>query len=712
MGDEKPPSAGPFEDTESIDVASLLKEDVTSSGSFDVSHFGSTSLGKLMQAFPIPALLIDQTHRIAFANQVAGKINPEYKKLLNRPISSIAGDAESAERLKLGLDEVFATRMPQTCEAILGSGKNIMWARVAFRSIRLEDRRLALIIAEDLTLEKRQLILGRQYRSELEEKIAGLKKAETELEKTNLELEQRIRQRTAELLELNEQLEREAGERIRAEKLLHKSQQRLELALKGADLGLWDYDVEKNEVFVDQTWADIFGYSLADIKPDIGLWRSLLHPDDRPAVVKAWNNHLEGAAPYYEAEHRVRAKSGKWNWVLTRGKVVKRDKNGKALRVSGTVFNISDRKLAEEKLFRLSQVFMESIDPIFIRDLDGLIVDLNKAVEETYGWKREELLGKSIKMLAVPNRLHIWEDLQERCKRGEKVQSVEGLHRKKSGEVLPVLISLFLLTNQRGASVGIASIVKNLTDLKRTEAMLRSKTEALERSNKDLEEFAYVAAHDLREPLVGISVYLKLLERSGRDSLDAESKEFISRAQDITLRMDALVQSLLSYSRLGSGAKSLEPTDCNVAFDQALSNLRSTVERSGARITCDPLPTVVADPLQVIQLFQNLVSNAIKFAGAKPLDINVGVARGASCWKFHVRDNGIGIESSHFERIFRIFQRLEPDPKRPGTGIGLANCKKIVEHHGGKIWVESEPGEGSTFFFTIPDRVEPTPELL
>ena len=242
--------------------------------------------------------------------------------------------------------------------------------------------------------------------------------------------------------------------------------------------------------------------------------------------------------------------------------------------------------------------------------------------------------------------------------------------------------------------------------------MLRSKTEALERSNKDLEEFAYVAAHDLREPLVGISVYLKLLDRRCRDSIDDEAKQLIARAQDITLRMDALVQSLLSYSRLGSGTKSMEPTDCNVALEQALSNLRSAIEESGARITCDSLPTVVGDPLQVIQLFQNLVSNAIKFAGERPLDIHIGVARGLSSWKFHVQDNGIGIEASHFERIFRIFQRLEADPKRPGTGIGLANCKKIVEHHGGKIWVESEPGEGSTFFFTIPDLIDPTPEIL
>ena len=439
MGDERPPFTGPFEDTESIDVASLLTEDVTSSGSFDVSQFGSTSLGKLMQALPIPALLVDRTHRIVFANQASGKISPEYKKFVSGPVAAVAGDTESAGRLQRTLNDVFSARTPQTCEAILGAGKTAIWTRLTFRSIRIENRRLALVITEDLTLEKKQLILGRQYRSELQEKIAELKKAEGALDKANRDLELRIRQRTSELLKLNQQLEREVSERMRTEKLLHESQQRLELALKGADLGLWDYDVAKNEVFVDETWADIFGYSLEDMRPNMGLWRSLLHPEDRPAVIEAWNNHLEGRTRYYEAEHRVKAKSGTWNWVLTRGKVVEHDANGKALRVSGTVFNVSDRKQAEEKLFRLSKVFMESIDPIFIRDLDGTIIDLNKAVEETYGWRREELIGNSVKMLAMVDRYPIAEELQERCKRGEKVQSVEGLHRKKSGEVSPGL---------------------------------------------------------------------------------------------------------------------------------------------------------------------------------------------------------------------------------------------------------------------------------
>lgn len=267
-------------------------------------------------------------------------------------------------------------------------------------------------------------------------------------------------------------------------------------------------------------------------------------------------------------------------------------------------------------------------------------------------------------------------------------------------------IDFSLLTDKKDKPVGIASITKNLIDLKRTEDMLRTKTEALERSNRDLEEFAYVAAHDLREPLVGVAAYLKVLERLCKDRLDSEAHKLVSRSLGITLRMDSLVQSLLAYSLLGAGPKSFQPTDCNVALHSALSNLRSAIEGANAKVTSDPLPTVMGDSQLMVQLFQNLVSNAIKFASDIPVEIYVGATLEKPTWKFYVKDNGIGIEPPHFDRVFRIFQRVEASGGRAGAGIGLANCKKIVEHHGGRIWVESEPGEGSTFFFTIPERVD------
>jgi len=705
MKNSKTPLKGPFEDTESIDVTTLVT-DVTSSGSFDVTQFRTTTFSKLLQALPVPALLIDESHRIIFANQACRKINPDPDRLLGSPAAEMSRVSAVSNRIQSLLEEAFSTRKPQTRDALLRTATNGMWARLFFRSVRLDKRRLILLVVEDLTLEKKQLLLSQKYQADLEREVSERKRAEEALERANLELEGRISQRTRELVELNEQLELEIRERERTQKLLSESQQRLELALKGADLGLWDYDIANNEAFVDQTWAEIFGYSVDDIPSNINWWSSVLHPEDRSTVVEAWNAHLEGRTPFFEAEQRVKAKAGEWNWVRTRGKVVDRDGDGNPLRASGTVFNISDRKRAEDKLLQMSKVFMESIDPIFIRDLEGHIVDLNKAAEEIYGWSREQLIGKSIKTIVSPKRHEFADELHERCKCGEKVENVEILYCKRSGEVIPVLVSLSLLTDKKGEPVGIASIAKDLSDLKRTEEMLRAKTEALEHSNRGLEEFAYVAAHDLREPLVGIAAYLKVLERRHKGKRDSEAHRLVSRALAITLRMDSLVQSLLAYSRLGAGPKSFQPTDCNVALDSALSNLRSAIEESGAKVTIDPLPTVMGDPALMIQLFQNLISNAIKFASDRPLEIYIGATQEEAKWKFHVKDNGIGIEPPHFDRIFRIFQRLEASGGRAGTGIGLANCKKIVEHHGGRIWLDSEPGEGSTFFFTIPGTAD------
>jgi PAS domain S-box-containing protein len=703
MGEKKSRHRDPIENTESIDVATLVADEVTTSGSFDVRQFRATSFGKLLRALPVPAMLVDRSHRIVFANQACEKIRSDYERLVGESILSISADSDSTEIIQSHLEEVFYTRKPQGCEAGLGTGATGMWGRLFFRSVRLEGARLILLVVEDLTPERKQLLLSREYQMALQKEIAERKRAEEELEQANRQLEDRIRQRTEQLTKLNEKLELEIGERERTERLLYESQQRLELALKGADLGLWDYDVRKNQAFVDETWAGLFGYSQDEMQLDLNAWRNMLHPEDRPAVIEAWNAHLEGRAAVYEAEHRVRAKSGEWNWVLSRGKVVERDEHGIPLRVAGTSSNITQRKRAEEKLLQMSKVFMESIDPIFIRDLEGNIVDVNRAAEETYGWRPEELISRPIKTIVAPERHEMVDELHERCKRGEKVENVEALHRKKSGKIIPVLLSLSLLTDNKGKPVGIASINKNLTDLKKTEEMLRAKTAELERSNKELEEFASVAAHDLREPLMGIAAYLKILNHRLRDTSDKEAPTFVSRALEITLRMDGLIQSLLSYSLLGTKPELRGPVDCNEALETALSNLASSIEQSGATVARDKLPTVLGCPSQMVQLFQNLISNAVKFAGENPPKIHVGATREKSLWKFFVTDNGIGLDPADCNRIFGIFQRVETAAARPGTGIGLASCKKIVEHHGGSIWVESRPGKGSTFYFTVPD---------
>ncbi|TAF10481.1 MAG: cyanobacterial phytochrome A, partial [Nostocales cyanobacterium] len=224
----------------------------------------------------------------------------------------------------------------------------------------------------------------------------------------------------------------------------------------------------------------------------------------------------------------------------------------------------------------------------------------------------------------------------------------------------------------------------------------------LERSNAELKKFAYVASHDLQEPLNQVANYVQLLEMRYEAQLDEDAKEFINYAVEGVSLMQTLIDDVLAYSKVDTQAIAFQVTEVETALERALSNLRKRISESGTTITHDPLPTVMADSTQIMQLFLNLVGNAIKFRSHEPPQIHIGAERLEDEWLFSVRDNGIGIDPQFSDRIFIIFQRLHTRDEYPGTGMGLAICKKIVECHRGRIWVESQLGQGATFYFTIP----------
>jgi hypothetical protein len=231
---------------------------------------------------------------------------------------------------------------------------------------------------------------------------------------------------------------------------------------------------------------------------------------------------------------------------------------------------------------------------------------------------------------------------------------------------------------------------------------LEQGSQELARSNAELGQFAYVVSHDLQEPLRTIMSYCQLLQRRCGDQLDQQASEFVDLAVDGAQRMKQLIHDLLLYSRVGTHGRPFEPTDCNEVLRLALANLQTAVEEAGAVVTWAPLPRVLGDATQLMRVFQNLVGNALKFRGPQRPEIHVGVQRQDGQWLFSVRDNGIGIRAEDCERIFLIFHRLHTREEYEGTGIGLAICRKTIERHGGRIWVESEPGKGSVFYFTMP----------
>ena len=299
------------------------------------------------------------------------------------------------------------------------------------------------------------------------------------------------------------------------------------------------------------------------------------------------------------------------------------------------------------------------------------------------------------------------EDLQDRLAAAqEAIRTLQEELQQTNSELLQLTLELEDRVMARTAELRETNekLEAEIAERKRAEEALAQRAEELARSNLELQQFAYVVSHDLQEPLRSVASYLQLLVRRCQDQLDADAERFVSRTVAAAERMKTLINALLAYSRVGTRGQSFEPTDCSARLDQVLDNLKVAVEESQAAVTQDPLPTVMADATQLSQLLQNLIGNALKFRGDQAPEIHIGAERQDRAWLFSVRDKGIGIDAQYFERIFQVFQRLHTRKEYAGTGIGLSICKRIVERHNGRIWVESAPEKGTTFYFTVPDR--------
>jgi two-component system, LuxR family, sensor kinase FixL len=377
------------------------------------------------------------------------------------------------------------------------------------------------------------------------------------------------------------------------------------------------------------------------------------------------------------------------------------------------VRDASERKRAEEALResegRLRAIVETAVDGIITIDELGCVTSFNPAATRLFGYTPEEVIGSNINLLMpAPYRDEHDGYLRNYCGTGvKKIIGIgrEVVGRRKDGTEFPMDLAVSeTLLGERKIFTGI---VRNISERKQAEEALGRQSEELARSNVELERFAYVASHDLQEPMRTVQSFAQLLQSKCGERLDGDAKEFLGFMIGGVKQMQALINDLLAYSRVNSQGAAFAPADCTEICAKVQDNLRVSIESHQATVMIEPLPVVIGDATQLGQVFQNLLVNAIKFHGRRAPHIHVSAKETEREWIFSVKDNGIGIAPEYFERIFIIFQRLHTIEEYGGTGIGLAICKKIAERHGGRIWVTSVVGEGSTFCFSVRKREKP-----
>jgi|ERR1051326_3253147 PAS domain S-box-containing protein len=457
-------------------------------------------------------------------------------------------------------------------------------------------------------------------------------------------------------------------------------------------------------LWANQAELDLLGYPRDEY---VGHHINEFHADT--GIVEDFLTRLHRNETLKNYETRLRCKDGTIRTVLINSNVMWED--GKFIHAFCFTRDITDRRRAEVAESYLSAIVESAEDAIVSKTLDGIVTSWNRGAEQLFGYTEQEMLHQPISRLIPPDHPDEEPQILAKLKRGERIEHYETQRIRKDGTIVHISLSVSPVRDSAGRIIGASKIARDITDRRRIDelerrvqertAELKEANAELARSNAELEQFASVASHDLQEPLRTIANFTELLEKGYKHALDENAKIYITFIVDGAKRMQLLISDLLTYSRVGAKPTGFSQISMDVAVKNALQNLHKSISGSGARIAFDPLPVVFGDEMQLVALFQNLIGNAIKFRGREPLQIRICAEENDEGWQFSIRDNGIGIDLRNKEKIFVLFQRLHTREEYDGTGIGLALCKKIVERHGGRIWVESTPGEGSTFHFTI-----------
>lgn len=525
-----------------------------------------------------------------------------------------------------------------------------------------------------------------------------------------------------------------ASELKEAEEALHEMTQRLTYHIDNSPLAVIEWGPDMRLKRWSGAAERIFGWTAEEVLGKTMHDFPWIFQEDEGHVAEVSNDLLTGKDLQRFSTNRNYRKDGTvvhCEWYNSS----RLDASGRIRSILSLVLDVTDRKRMEAEREKFASLADQSPEFIGICDMQGMPFYVNNAGMRLVGLDTlKQTIHTPVKDFFFPeDQRMITEEFFPRVLREGRAEAEIRFRHFKTGGAIWMIYNVFIIRDAEGKQAGLATVSRNITERKRAEEALRQTAQELARSNQDLEQFAYVCSHDLKEPLRMVTGFAGLLRERYQGRLDAKADEYIGFAAEAALRMQGLVDDLLTYSRVGRSTITAT-INTGSALDRALKSLHASIHEADAKISRDPLPSVLAHELEMSQLFQNLVGNAIKFRSPdRPCRIHVSARllekedpssgtiapepmpntqqAGAARWVFSVRDNGIGIDPQFADRIFMIFQRLHTREEYPGTGVGLAICKKIVEQHGGRIWVESEPGKGSTFSFSMPAEPSQTGDI-
>ncbi|ELY45394.1 PAS domain S-box protein [Natronorubrum tibetense] len=496
------------------------------------------------------------------------------------------------------------------------------------------------------------------------------------------------------------------------EQYLEDAKAQLEAATEAGAVGTWEWQIPEDQFVTGRSFAKKFGVDPDAAREGVPLDRimSSIHEADRDRVERRIEAVLESGGEY-EEEYRVWNADGELRWVVARGHV-EYDENGTPETFPGALTDITERKRTELELQRNKEQLQSLFEilPVgaIVAEQNGGIVEANRAAKEIWGVDALDADSFDDYDQFPVRRADTGESLERdewtiaRVLQGEEVTEPGTFEiDSRDGEQRILSVRGMPIRDARGDVTRAVITLSDITERTEYQRRLEETIAQLEESNERLEHFAYAASHDLQEPLRMVSSYLRLVEDRYGDQLDEDGEEFLEFAVDGADRMREMIEGLLAYSRVETRGDPLEPTDLDAVFEDVVADLQLQIEESDAEITIDELPRVEGDASQLRQVFQNLLTNAITYSGEEPPRIHIEAERRDRNWVVSVHDEGIGIEAEDQERVFEVFQRLHSRGKHSGTGIGLALCQRIIERHGGDIWLDSEPGEGTTFSFTL-----------